>query len=73
VVPSSLEDANKLPPQNLGLYSPTGLSTSMTSNNTGIQSTQMTPSLATPFIVLKNAEIPQSSQSAIPFKSKYLD
>jgi Flp pilus assembly protein TadD len=40
----------------------------MTANNTGMQSTPMTPSLATPFMVLKNAEIPQSSQSAIPLK-----
>jgi tetratricopeptide (TPR) repeat protein len=68
VVPSSLEEASNLPPQNLGLYSPTGLSTSMTANNTGMQSTPMTPSLATPFMVLKNAEIPQSSQSALPLK-----
>ena len=68
VVPSSLAEASNLPPQNLGLYSPTGLSTSMTANNTGMQSTPMTPSLATPFMVLKNAEIPQSSQSALPLK-----
>ncbi len=68
VIPSSLEEATNLPPQNLGLYSPTGLSTSMTANNTGMQSTPMTPSLATPFMALKNAEITQTSQSAIPLK-----
>lgn len=66
VVPSSLEEASKLPPQNLGLYSPTGLSNDMTPNNTGVQSTEMTPSLATPFIVLKNSEPAQTSQNAVP-------
>lgn len=68
IVPNSPGEAAKLPPQNLGIYSPTGLSTSMTASNTGMQSTQMSPSLATPFVALKSAEVGLASQSAIPLK-----
>ena len=42
------------PQQNLGLFSPVGTSLPETANNTGVQSTQNTPSLAMPFIALQN-------------------
>jgi tetratricopeptide (TPR) repeat protein len=64
-VPSSLEEATKNP-GNLGVYSPLGTSTSMTSNNTGLQTTQNTPTLATPFIALQNATTDTSSKNGIP-------
>ena len=64
-VPSSFEEAVKNP-GNLGLYSPLGTSTSMTSNNTGLQTTQNTPTLATPFVALQNAATDTTSKNGIP-------
>ena len=64
-VPTTFEEAVKNP-GNLGLYSPLGTSTSMTSNNTGLQTTQNTPTLATPFVALQNATTDTSSKNGIP-------
>ena len=64
-VPTTLEEATKNP-GNLGVYSPLGTSTSMTSNNTGLQTTQNTPTLATPFIALQNVPTDTSSKNGIP-------
>jgi hypothetical protein len=64
-VPTTLEEATKNP-GNLGVYSPLGTSTSMTSNNTGLQTTQNTPTLATPFIALQNAPTDTSPKNGIP-------
>ncbi len=64
-VPSTLEEATKNP-GNLGVYSPLGTSTSMTSNNTGLQTTQNTPTLATPFVALQNAPTDTSSKNGVP-------
>jgi Flp pilus assembly protein TadD len=64
-VPTTLEEATKNP-GNLGVYSPLGTSTSMTSNNTGLQTAQNTPTLATPFIVLQNATADTSPKNGIP-------
>ena len=64
-VPATFEEAVKSP-SNLGLYSPLGTSTSMTSNNTGLQTTQNTPTLATPFIALQNATTDTGSKNGVP-------
>jgi Flp pilus assembly protein TadD len=63
-VPTTFEEAVKNP-GNLGVYSPLGISTSMTSNNTGLQTTQNTPTLATPFIALQNAPLDTRSKNGI--------
>lgn len=62
------QEATKDAPQSLGVYSPFGTSTSMTSNNTSTQSTQNTPMLATPFLMLKSAPIDTSPKNAIPYE-----
>ena len=67
-VPTTFEEAVKNP-GNLGLYSPLGTSTSMTSNNTGLQTTQNTPTLATPFVALQNATTDEALK-AIELESK---
>jgi len=64
-VPSNLEDAT-LNPGNLGYYSPLGTSTSMTANNSGLQTTENTPALATPFIELKNTPVDTTSKNGLP-------
>ena len=64
-VPSNLEDAT-LNPGNLGYYSPLGTSTSMTSNNSGLQTTENAPALASSFIDLKTAPLDTSSKNGLP-------
>jgi Flp pilus assembly protein TadD len=65
-VPNTLEDATKNPPANLGVYSPFGTSTAMTANNTATQTTQNTPALATPFIVLQNSNLNTNPVNGVP-------
>jgi Flp pilus assembly protein TadD len=64
-VPTTLEEATKNP-TSLGVYSPLGTSTSMTSNNNGLQTTQNTPTLATPFVALQNAAADTTPKNGIP-------
>ena len=69
VVPKSFQEAEKVGkngPMNLGVYSPLGTSTSMTSNNTSTQSTQNTPALAIPFVVLQSAVVDNTPKNGIP-------
>jgi tetratricopeptide (TPR) repeat protein len=69
VVPKSFQEAEKVEkngPMNLGVYSPLGTSTSMTSNNTSTQSTQNTPALAIPFVVLQSAVVDNTPKNGIP-------
>jgi tetratricopeptide (TPR) repeat protein len=65
-VPKSLEEASKNPLTNLGVYSPFGTSTSMTSNNSGTQTTQNTPALASPFIVLQGSGSDTNPVNGVP-------
>lgn len=65
IVPTTLAEATENP-SDLGLYSPLGTSTSMTSNNTGLQTVENTPNLASPFVVLKNASLDASPKDGLP-------
>jgi Flp pilus assembly protein TadD len=69
VVPKTFKDAEKMEkdgPMNLGVYSPLGASSAMTSNNTTTQSTQNTPTLAMPFVVLQSAVVDNTPKNGIP-------
>ena len=63
---AQLSSSKEDPQQNLGLFSPVGTSLPETANNTGVQSTQNTPSLAMPFIALQNAPIEQAPKNGVP-------
>jgi tetratricopeptide (TPR) repeat protein len=71
VVPKTFKDAEKVEkdgPLNLGVFSPLGTSSSMTANNSTTQSTQNTPALAMPFVVLQSAVVDNTPKNGIPIE-----